>query len=103
MGIDLTGYKYLIFYIKGDKRAGFSTRINVELKNKFQIGKLEVKGITDEWQKIVLPLEKFIGLTNLQNMKEIVIVFSDLNSTKKEGVIYIDDIYFSRGEESVVS
>ncbi|MCX5666977.1 MAG: FecR domain-containing protein, partial [Candidatus Omnitrophica bacterium] len=63
MGIDLTGYKYLVFYIKGDKRAGFTTRINVELKNKLQIGKLEVNGITDEWQKIVLSLEKFVGLT----------------------------------------
>ncbi len=99
MGIDLTGYKFLVFYIKGDKKAGFTTRINVELKNKFLIGKLEVKGITDEWRKVVLPLEKFIGLTSLQNMKEIVIVFSDLNATKKEGVIYIDDIYFSRNEE----
>jgi hypothetical protein len=99
MGIDLTGYKYLVFHIKGDERAGFTTRINVELKNKLQIGKLEVKGVTDEWQKIVLPLEKFIGLTNLQNMKELVIVFSDLNATKKEGVMYIDDIYFSRNEE----
>jgi|GEM_PF-2229904 len=103
MGIDLTGYKYLVFYIKGDKRAGFTTRINVELKNKFQIGKLEVKGITDEWRKIALPLEKFIGLTNLQNMKEIVIVFSDLNATKKEGVVYIDDIYFSRNDESAAA
>jgi len=101
MGIDLTGFKYLVFYIKGDNKAGFTTRINVELKNKFQIGKLEIKGITDEWQKIVLPLEKFIGLTTLQNMKEIVIVFSDLNATKKEGVIYIDDLYFSRNEELV--
>ncbi len=98
MWIDLTGYKYLIFHIKGDKRAGFTTRINVELKNKFQIGKLEVKGITDEWQKIVLPLEKFIGLVTLQDMKEIVIVFSDLNATKKEGVVYIDDIYFAKAE-----
>lgn len=99
MGIDLTGYKYLVFHIKGDKRAGFTTRINVELKNKFYTGKLEVEGITDEWQKIVLPLKKFADLTDLRNMKELVIVFSDLNATKKEGVIYIDNIYFSRDEE----
>ncbi len=100
MGIDLTGYKCFVFYTKGDKRSGFTTRINVELKNKFEIGKLEVTGITDEWQKIVLPLEKFVGLKNLQNMKELVIVFRDLSATKKEGVMYIDDLYFSRNEES---
>ena len=100
MGIDLTSYKYLVFHIKGDSAAGFTTRINVELKNKFQAGKLEVKGITDEWEKIVLPLEKFAGLTTLQNMKELVMVFSDLNATKKEGVVYIDDLYFSMNDES---
>ncbi len=65
------------------------------------MGKLEVKGITDEWQKIVLPLKEFVGLSNLQNMKELVIVFSDLNATQKEGIVYIDDIYFSRNEEQV--
>ncbi len=101
-GIDLTGYKYLVFYIKGDKKAGFTTRINVELKNGSETGKLEVNGITDEWQKIVLPLKKFVGLNNLQNMKELVIVFRDLNATKKEGVIYIDDLCFSRNEESAI-
>lgn len=101
-GIDLMGYKYLVFYIKGDKKAGFITRINVELKNGSETGKLEVNDITDEWQKIVLPLKKFVGLNNLQNMKELVIVFRDLNATKKEGVIYIDDLYFSRNEESAI-
>lgn len=98
MGIDLTGYKYLVFSIKGDKNAGFTTRINLELKNKFQIGRIEVKGITDEWQRIVLPLGKFAGILSFGNMKEFVIVFSDLNATKKAGVVYIDDIYFTKTE-----
>jgi hypothetical protein len=31
-------------------------------------------------------------------MKELVIVFSDLNATKKTGVVYIDDIYFTKTE-----
>jgi hypothetical protein len=99
MDIDLAGYKYLVFYIKGDRVAGYTTKINVELKNRTEIGKLEVDDITDEWQKIVLPLEKFTGLTSLRNMKELVILFRDLNATKKEGVVYLDDIYFSRNEE----
>lgn len=98
MGIDLTGYNYLVFSIKGDKNIGYTTKINVELKNKFQIGKILVTGITDEWHRFVLPLGKFAGLINFNNMKELVIVFSDLNVTKKEGVVYIDDIYFSKDE-----
>ncbi len=96
MGIDISSYKYLVFYIKGDAAAGFTTRINLELKNKAQIGKMSFDGITDGWQKVVLPIGDFAGINDLSDMKELVIVFSDINVSKKEGVIYIDDIYFSK-------
>lgn len=98
MEIDITGYGYLVFHIKGDSNAGFTTKFDVELKNKFQMSKIAVQGITDQWQRIVIPIEKFAGLVDFSNMKEIVIVFSDLAATKKEGVVYIDDIYFSKTE-----
>ena len=38
-------------------------------------------------------------MNSFEDMKEFVIVFSDNNVTKKEGVIYIDDIYFSKNDE----
>jgi len=98
MNIDITGYKYLVFYIKADKAAGCTTRVNLELKNGFQIGRTTFEGITDEWKKVVIPVAKFVGLTELGNMKEFVVVFSDINVTKKEGVVYIDNIYFSKEE-----
>ena len=98
MGIDLSEYNYLVFYIKGDKSAGFTNTMNVELKNKLQVGKVTVEGITDEWQRIVLPLSKFVGINSFKEMKEFVIVFSDRNVTKKSGVIYIDNIYFVKTE-----
>jgi len=96
LNIDLTDYKYLVFYVKGDKQAGFTRKLNLELKNKFEIGKTVIDGVTDKWRKMVIPLDEFRGLTSLKDMKELVIVFSDINATKKEGVIYIDDIYFSK-------
>ncbi len=95
MGIDISDYKYLVFFIKGDKNAGFTNKLNVELKNKFQTGKMTIEGITDEWKKMVLPLGRFAGISDFKSMKEFVIVFSDINVTKKEGIIYIDDIYFA--------
>lgn len=98
MNIDISGYKYLVFSIKGDSKAGFTTSINIELKNKNQIGKATVEKITGEWQKIVIPLSRFAGINDFKNMKEFVIVFTDVTATKKEGVIYIDDIYFSNDE-----
>lgn len=98
MGIDISDYKYLIFSIKGDKEAGFTSKINIELKSKAQIGKMTVEGITDEWKRIVIPLNRFSGIGSFKDMKELVIVFSDLNVTKKAGVIYIDGIYFAKTE-----
>jgi hypothetical protein len=102
MGIDLRGYKYLVFSIKGDKKAGFTTSVNIELKNKNQIGRLRVEGITDEWKKMVIPLGQFAGINDFKEMKEFVIVFSDIGVSKKEGVVYIDDIYFAKSEETPV-
>jgi hypothetical protein len=100
MGIDISGYRYLIFYIKGDREKGFTTKVNLELKNHMgQIGRMTLEGITDEWQKISVNISKFIGITNFKDIKEFVIVFSDIGVTKKEGVIYIDDIYFAKDSE----
>ncbi|MDD3905273.1 MAG: FecR domain-containing protein [Candidatus Omnitrophica bacterium] len=101
MGIDISGYKYLVFSIKGDKIAGFTTSVNVELKNMRQTGRAKVDGITSEWKRIVLPLKDFVGINTFKDMKEIVVVFSDIAVTKKVGVVYIDDIYFAKYDPDV--
>lgn len=99
MDIDISKYKYLVFYIKGDKQAGFTENVNLELKNdKKQVGRMMVSGITDEWKKMVVPLGQFTGINDFKDMKEFVIVFNDIGVTKKVGVIYLDDIYFSKSE-----
>lgn len=100
MGIDLTDYKYLVFSVKGDRKAGFTTTLNVELKNMNQTGRMSIEGITDEWKKMTVPLGQFVGINDFKTMKEFVIVFSDTMVTKKEGVVYIDDIYFVKSETS---
>lgn len=100
MGINLPGYKYLVFYIKGDEKTGYTTKIKLELKNKLLTGRVTVEGITDQWQKMVVPLDSFAGINNFKDMQELVLVFSDIGVTKKEGVIYIDDIYFSKDEKA---
>ena len=49
LDIDITDYKYLVLYIKGDKEAGFTTRVNLELKNgRNQVGKASIDDITDQ-------------------------------------------------------
>ena len=102
-GIDLSDYKALSFWVKGDETRGFTKVFKVELKNtKFSwdrpspgnIGRCYVTEVTKDWKEIVIPLDKFVGLEDRTSMHEFVIVFEDRIATKKEGAIYIDDIAF---------
>jgi len=94
-GIDISDYKKLSFWVKGDELRGFTKVFKVELKNtKGHIGKYYVTEVTSNWKEIIIPLEKFSGLDDLTSMNEFVIVFEDRIATKKEGAIYIDDITF---------
>jgi len=92
-GANLSGYKKLTFWVKGDLDSGYTQNFNVELKNnKGEKGTASVSGITDEWQKIEIPLKNFDGISDLSNVSELVFVFSDTICEPKAGIIYIDDI-----------
>jgi len=96
-GIDVTPYKNFVFYVKGDEKDGFTTQFKIELKNtKKEVGKYYVKGITSDWQKIVVPLRNFAGITDFSNMTEFVVVFEDRIATDRDGAIYIDNLHFSK-------
>lgn len=95
-GADATPYNTLTFYVKGDAEKGFTKRLKIELKD--QTNKPSayiVSGITDQWQKISIPFEKFRRITDWSKMNEFVIVFDDINSNPKTGSIEVDDISFS--------
>ncbi|MFH1258211.1 MAG: hypothetical protein ABII74_00085 [Elusimicrobiota bacterium] len=98
-GIDLTGYKYLIFYVKGDRKRGFTRSFKIELQNarrgNASRGSYTVEWITGKWQKFVVPLWEFRDLRSLNPIDEFTIVFDRL-VTNKEGTIYIDNIYFAK-------
>lgn len=91
---DLSIYNQLIFYVKGDK-SGHTSKFKIELKNgKGEVGRYLVTGITDYWQRILVPFVKFTDITDWRKMTEFVIIFDDATVTKKIGAVYIDDIYF---------
>ncbi len=94
-GIDLSAYKKLSFWVKGDELRGYSKVFKIELKNKQNnVGKYYFTDVTDQWKNVVISLDKFTELQDLASMEELVIVFEDRIATKKEGAIYIDDIAF---------
>lgn len=96
-GLDASQYNTLSFHIRGDADAGFTRRIKVELKD--ASGKPSaymISGLTEEWQKVSIPLNKFRRIKDWTSMSEFVLVFDDINSNPKSGQIYIDHVAFSR-------
>ena len=96
-GEDATAYNALTFYVKGSAEAGFTKRVKIELKDMSnKPSPYVVSGITDQWQKITIPFDKFRRITDWTKMNEFVIVFDDINSNPKTGTIYVDHIAFSK-------
>lgn len=96
-GENATTYNTINFYVKGDAKAGFTKRIKLELKDMTnKPSPYIVSGITEQWQKISIPFEKFRRITDWKSMNEFVVVFDDINSSPKAGTIYIDQITLSK-------
>jgi hypothetical protein len=96
-GEDATAYNALTFYVKGSGEAGFTKRVKIELKDMSnKPSPYVVSGITDQWQKIVVPFDKFRRITDWTKMNEFVVVFDDINSNPKSGTVYIDHVAFSK-------
>ncbi|MFA5159048.1 MAG: carbohydrate binding domain-containing protein [Candidatus Omnitrophota bacterium] len=96
-GEDATPYNTLNFYVKGDAKAGYTKRFKLELKDmNNKPSSYMVSGVTDQWQKISIPFEKFRKIENWNSLNEFVVVFDDINSSPKKGSILIDDISLSK-------
>jgi hypothetical protein len=94
---DVSKYKKLSLWIKGDSSIGFSKGVKIELKNsKSEQGNYTLSGITGEWKRFVIPLSDFKDIKDFSSMTEFVIRFDDkVNSDRKQGRIYVDDVAFT--------
>ena len=96
-GEDATAYNTLNFYVKGDAKLGYTKRFKIELKDMTnKPSAYIVSGVTDQWQKISIPFEKFRRIENWNALNELVFVFDDINSTPKTGGILIDQVTLSK-------
>jgi hypothetical protein len=95
--LDATRFDNLAFRVKGDTAMGYTHVFKVELKDAMdQASHFYVRGVTDQWQDIVIPLKEFQGMANPIRLKEFVVVIEDTTATAKQGVIYLDDVRFTR-------
>lgn len=96
-GENATNYNTLSFYIKGSKDGAFTKRVKIELKDMGnKPSPYIVSGVTDQWQKISVPFEKFRRVEDWSSLNELVFVFDDINSNPKKGAIYVDQITLSK-------
>lgn len=94
--LDATAYNTVNFYIRGDAPAGFSKRVKIELKDSTkQPSPYILSGVTEAWQKVSIPFEKFRRIKNWDALSEFVVVFDDINSNPKAGTVLIDHVTFS--------
>ena len=95
--LDASKYDNVALWVKGDAKVGYTTVFKIELKNASkQIGRYYITNVTDQWQDIVIPLKEFKGLTDYSNLTEFVIVFEDRIASNKKGIVYVDDIRFTK-------
>lgn len=94
--LDATQYNTINLALKGDKEKGFTGQIKLEVKDNYGAAPYIISGITGEWQNFAIPFAKFKKIRQWSALKELVLIFDDINSNPKKGVIYLDHITLTR-------
>jgi len=96
-GQNATEYNTVNFYVRGEGLNNFTKRVKLEVKDmNNRPSPYIVSGITEKWQKISIPFEKFRRIQDWSALNEFVVVFDDINSNPKQGTILIDQISLSK-------
>jgi hypothetical protein len=98
--LDLIQYNELVFWVKSDEKEGYTTTFKIELKSSNGQVEYVAKGVTSSWGRTAIPLNEFItpawaSEIDWGDVNELTLVFEDWRATDKDGVVYIDDIYFT--------
>jgi hypothetical protein len=96
---DASAYDHFEFWVKGDKEKGYPEAFKIEFKkfednisqnhDKTIKGSYVVKGVTDEWQKVSVPLNVMNGILDWHDIREFVITFENRRLACKEGVVFV--------------
>ncbi len=92
--VRLRRYGALSFDIKGDRAKGYTHRLVLELKGNSQVARYTLGGISDEWQRVRLPLWDFENVESVREASEFVIVLEDQDVTQRVGTLYLENIRF---------
>jgi Putative glucoamylase len=104
--VDARAYDALVFWIKGDAALGFATELEVgflrphpALLGMFQAGSFRVSGVTDRWQRMVIPLRLMPGLDEWTHLRAFFLSIHPRASPTPRGAYFLDEIMLvSTGE-----
>jgi hypothetical protein len=91
--LDASEYKYLVFWVKGQKggeRAELTFR-DAEAVSYMPQATYEIPIVTNEWQKVVVPLSEIGEMVDLSQLVHIGIAFGSDVGNDPGATIYIDD------------
>ncbi|MBA7556378.1 hypothetical protein ES705_49084 [subsurface metagenome] len=89
----------VVFYVKGDKKEGFTTKFNIIFKSKKESGTYPVTGVTSSWKLVPILFSEVKGISNWSRISELDILFDSKIVTNLRGAIYIDDVFLSPGSD----
>jgi hypothetical protein len=97
---DASAYKYLIFWLKGEKGG---EKLSFLMRDAHALGympqvKHSLADATTEWQKIVIPLDQFKSKVDIGALDNIGLAFGrDVGNLKGE-IVYIDSFMFTNSK-----
>ncbi len=98
--LDVSGYKYLTFWAKGNKgteKMELLIRDSHALNYSPQV-RCKLSDLTTEWQKIVVPLEELTGKVDLTQLDNIGVAFGKDVGNMEGDIAYIDDFVFTNSQ-----
>ena len=96
--VNLTGYKFLSFVLRTpDAGRPTTTKVKVELRNaKGEIASVVAAPLNKNFTRFSIPFNKFTGISDWSKVTEMYLVFDSATVTSKEGVVYLDNVAFSK-------
>ena len=91
-----TEWPTITFWLRGDAKGGFTSRLKVELKiREWGWKTLYIENVTDQWKRFSLRLDDFQMLRKWNDAEaEFALTFENARATERNGIVYIDDIAF---------
>lgn len=91
--IDMTTARFLVLHLRGGQTGKpFPGAILIELRNRSQVSRVQLAGVTGDWREFRIPLVHFTGIADWRAMTELLVIVDPSGTESRSGVIHLDSI-----------